>query len=46
MVRELSQIEVDARRTKSFRVVDAKLGVINGAIVTLEQWIMMAELIR
>lgn len=46
MVDELSRMEVDARRTKQTGKVGEQLGKINSAIETVEQWIMMAQLLR
>lgn len=46
MVAELSRREVDARRTKSSTAVREQLEKIKSAIQTLEQWIMMAALLK
>lgn len=46
MVIELSRAEVDGRRSRNLRGVQEHLKGVNGAIATLEQWIMIAELIR
>lgn len=45
MVVELSKLEVVARRTKNNSAINGQLDNINGAIETLEKWIMMAALL-
>lgn len=45
MVDKLSQLEVEGRRTHNASKVEEQLEQVNGAIVTLEQWIVMAALI-
>jgi hypothetical protein len=46
MIDALSRLEVEARRTKNSTRCDEQLQKINGAVDTLEKWIMMAELLR
>jgi hypothetical protein len=46
MIETLSRLEVEARRTKNIARSDEQLQKINGAVDTLEKWIMMAELLR
>ena len=46
MIETLSRLEVEARRTKNITRSDEQLQKINGAVDTLEKWIMMAELLR
>ena len=46
MIDTLSRLEVEARRTKNVGRCSEQLQKINGAVDTLEKWIMMAELLR
>lgn len=46
MVAELSRLEVDARRTRAYTTVNAKLDQINDSIVKLDKlivWAMMTQ---
>lgn len=46
MVTELSKCEVEARRTKNTKLTATHLKNINGAIVNLDQWIVMGGLLQ
>lgn len=46
MVSGLSKLEVEARRTRNYSKVNDQLAAVNGAINKLEQWMVMATLLR
>lgn len=46
MIKTLSILEVDARRTRNTGKVEDKLTEINKAINTLEGWVLIAQLMR
>lgn len=46
MVTELARLEVEARRTRKLHTLQEKVVKINDAIKMLEQWLMIAALMR
>ena len=46
MIRDLSRLEVEARRQKNYRYLEPQIGKINSAIESLEMWILMLVLER
>lgn len=46
MIKTLSILEVDARRSRNTGKIEDKLTEINKAISTLEGWVLIAQLMR